>query len=398
MRRAVGGCVEPRWRTVPRFLGILGSALIVSACTAPAEPEQSSITVEFSAAASQETLDGRVIVILTRNDEEEPRFQVRPGVDAPQIFGVTVDGLGPGDATTIDGDTFGYPYDSLNDVPPGDYFVQAVLHRYDDVELGNGKVVSLPLDRGEGQQWERSPGNLYSEPRTVSVTPGANLRIVMDSVIEPIEPPADTNFVKHVKIRSERLSKFWGRDMYLAAHVLLPAGFDEHPEARYPLAVWHGHFPADFQGFRTEPPDENLECASQGDVPCYNRIRQEEAYDFFRKWTSPEFPRMLIIQIQHQNPYYDDSYAVNSANLGPYGDAITYELIPHIEQQFRGIGEGWARFLYGGSTGGWESFAATGVLSRRIQRHVCGVPRLARLPPLPVRQHLRGRQCVSHDR
>ena len=158
MRHAVGGCVEPRRRTVPRFLGILGSALIVSACTAPAEPEQSSITVEFSAAASEETLDGRVIVILTRNDEEEPRFQVRPGVDAPQIFGVTVDDLGPGDATTIDGDTFGYPYDSLNDVPPGDYFVQAVLHRYDDVELGNGKVVSLPLDRGEGQQWERSPG------------------------------------------------------------------------------------------------------------------------------------------------------------------------------------------------------------------------------------------------
>ena len=65
---------------------------------------------------------------------------------------------------------------------------------------------------------------------------------------------------------------------------------------------------------------------------------------------------MLIIQVQHANPYYDDSYAVNSANLGPYGDAITYELIPHIEEQFRGIGEGWARFLYGGSTGGWEAF------------------------------------------
>ena len=66
---------------------------------------------------------------------------------------------------------------------------------------------------------------------------------------------------------------------------------------------------------------------------------------------------MLIIEVQHANPYYDDSYAVNSANLGPYGDAITHELIPYIEQQFRGIGEGWARFLYGGSTGGWEALA-----------------------------------------
>ena len=66
----------------------------------------------------------------------------------------------------------------------------------------------------------------------------------------------------------------------------------------------------------------------------------------------------MVIEIQHQNPYYDDSYAVNSANLGPYGDAITYELIPHIENMFDGIGEGWGRFLYGGSTGGWEALAA----------------------------------------
>jgi hypothetical protein len=49
---------------------------------------------------------------------------------------------------------------------------------------------------------------------------------------------------------------------------------------------------------------------------------------------------------------------VNSANLGPYGDAIVRELIPYIEKKYRGIGEGWARFLYGGSTGGWEALAS----------------------------------------
>ncbi len=64
-----------------------------------------------------------------------------------------------------------------------------------------------------------------------------------------------------------------------------------------------------------------------------------------------------MIQIQHANPFYDDSYAVNSANLGPYGDAIETELMPAVETKFRGIGQGWARFLYGGSTGGWESLA-----------------------------------------
>jgi hypothetical protein len=213
------------------------------------------------------------------------------------------------------------------------------------------------MDQGEGQQWERSPGNLYSEARMIRVGPGEPIRIVMDRVVEPIEPPADTEFIRHVRIRSDLLSEFWGRDMYLGAHVLLPAGFDEHPDARYPLAVFHGHFPADFTGFQAEPPPADLECQQSGDVPCYNRIRQQEAYDFYQKWVGPDFPRMLIIQIQHANPYYDDSYAVNSENLGPYGDAITYELIPYIEEQFRGIGEGWARFLYGGSTGGWEAFS-----------------------------------------
>jgi hypothetical protein len=85
---------------------------------------------------------------------------------------------------------------------------------------------------------------------------------------------------------------------------------------------------------------------------------QQENYDFYKQWTGAGFPRVLAIEIQHANPYYDDSYAVNSENLGPYGDAITYELVPAIEKQFRGIGQGWARFMYGGSTGGWEVLAA----------------------------------------
>src|ERR1039458_5699949 len=84
---------------------------------------------------------------------------------------------------------------------------------------------------------------------------------------------------------------------------------------------------------------------------------QEEAYKNYQAWIAPGKPRVLIAKLQHANPYYDDSYAVNSANLGPYGDAIETELIPAIEKQFRGIGQGWARFAYGGSTGGWEAMA-----------------------------------------
>jgi len=317
--------------------------------------------VSFDAAAETEPQDGRVILIISDRAEPEPRFQVSAGRDAPQVFGIDIEGLEPGKETVIDAGVFGFPLASLAGIPVGDYYVQAVLHKYETFSLSNGKSVKLPMDRGEGQRWNRAPGNLFSTVQQVHIDAQSRrpISISLDQVIPPIAEPEDTKYVKHVKIQSDLLTEFWGRPMFLGAHVLVPEGFDVYTEARYPLVVFHGHFPSEFGGFRTEPPDPNLEpdYSARFDVHGYNRIQQQQAYDFYRRWISPNFPRMLIIEIQHANPYYDDSYAVNSANLGPYGDAITYELIPYIEQQFRGIGEGWARFLYGGSTGGWEALA-----------------------------------------
>ena len=108
----------------------------------------------------------------------------------------------------------------------------------------------------------------------------------------------------------------------------MPKGFKEHPEAKYPLMIFHGHFPSNFDGFRTTPPDKDLkpEYSERFQVEGYNIFQQQEAFDFYKRWNEPDFPRFLIIEIQHPTPYYDDSYAVNSASQGPYGDAITHEL------------------------------------------------------------------------
>ena len=218
------------------------------------------------------------------------------------------------------------------------------------------------MDRGEGQQWNKAPGNLYSTPKEVTIDPAKSgtIAIVLDQVIPPIPEPATTKYVKHEKLLSERLSKFWGRPMYLGAHILLPEGFDAHPNARYPLVINHGHFPDTIGGWREEPPDPNLppKYSERFHREGYNRTEQELAYQLYKDWTAPDYPRYLLVEIQHANPYYDDSYAVNSQNLGPYGDAITYELIPYLEKKYRALGAGWARFMYGGSTGGWEALAA----------------------------------------
>jgi len=338
---------------------VLAALLVACAADEATAPLEFGVSIDESVGA--EPRDGRIVLVLATDEGREPRFQVSPGINTAQIFGLDIDGFVPGSVAIIDADVFGFPHESLATAPPGEYWVQAVLHEYETFNLSTGHTVKLPMDRGEGQHWNRAPGNLYSEPQKIRIDPVSTERIAitLDQVIPAIEGPEDTKYVKHVRIQSELLTEFWGRPMHLGAHVLLPAGFDEHPDARYPLAVFHGHFPADFGSFRTEPPDPDLECvySARFDVDCYNRIQQQEAYDFYQRWTSPDFPRFLVMMVQHANPYYDDSYAVNSANLGPYGDAITYELIPYIEERFRGIGEGWARFLYGGSTGGWEAMA-----------------------------------------
>jgi hypothetical protein len=304
-------------------------------------------------------LDGRLLVLLSTSEGAEPRFQITDGPDTQIVAGVDVENWKPGAAWTVDAKAFAWPVRTLANLKPGEYFVQALLHKYETFRLEDGRVLKLPMDRGEGQQWNRAPGNLYSKPVRLRIAANSNVSLVLDQEIPPLPEPKDTKYIRHIRIQSERLTKFWGRPMHLGAHILVPEGFDEHPEARYPLMVFHGHFPADFDGFRTEPPDPDLkpDYSKRFKIEGYNRIVQQEAYDFYRRWIAKDFPRFLIIEIQHANPYYDDSYAVNSANLGPYGDAIMYELIPEIERRFRGIGQGWARFTYGGSTGGWEALA-----------------------------------------
>lgn len=343
-------------------LALLTALALPAVLALPAGATGLQVSVVYPEKAAAGPLDGRLLLMISKNAKAEPRFQISDGPQGQQVFGIEVDGWKPGETAVFDASVFGFPLPSLAQVPAGKYQVQALLHRYETFHRADGHVVKLPMDRGEGQQWNAAPGNLYSTPREIALDPGQSgtIEIVLDAVIPPIEPPADTRYIKHVKMKSELLSKFWGRPIELGAHVLLPAGFDEHPEARYPLVINHGHFPHDFAGFREVPPDPNLEpdYNDRFQWKGYNRTVQEHAYQFYKEWTGPDFPRFLIVEIQHANPYYDDSYAVNSQNLGPYGDAITYELIPFLEKKFRGIGQGWARFMYGGSTGGWEAMAA----------------------------------------
>jgi hypothetical protein len=345
-----------------RTVGLVG-CLVLLALAPPGSATTEggpTFSITIPTTRTEPSIDGRVLLLLSTDPAAEPRMQVNDSLRSQLVFGMDVDAMTPGQPVTLDSTASGFPIRRLTEVPAGDYFVQAVLHRYETFHRADGHTLKLPMDRGEGQHWNLAPGNLYSTPRKVSLGgSGDPVAISLDKEIPPVPEPKDTKYIRHLKIQSALLTKFWGRPMFLSANVLVPEGFDTHTSVKYPLMIAEDHFNADFAGFRTEPPDPNLapDYSERFHLSGYNRIQQDEAYKFYQQWSGPNFPRFLVAEINHANPYYDDSYAVNSANLGPYGDAIETELIPAIEKQFRGIGEGWARFVYGGSTGGWEAMA-----------------------------------------
>lgn len=323
---------------------------------------------------SKAPLHGHLVLVIAKATEDkgdgsvpEPRFQLEESYESAQGFGVDVDDLAPGRPIVIDSKTVGYPLEDLKALPAGDYLVQAVFNVYEQFHLADGRTLWLPPDKGEGQHWNQKPGNPYNAPVKLHLesASGTPIKLTLDKVMPPIEgtdkdpvqiaakSPA-AKWLKFVRFKSEKLSKFWGRDMYLGAWVLLPDGFDEHPEAHYPVVVYQDHYHA---GFGAPLPFLTKPAVVKGDAKSRANIRNIYGYKFYQDWISGTLPRVILIYVQNANPYYDDSYAVDSANVGPYGSAINDELIPSLEKTYRGIGQGWARATYGGSTGGWEALA-----------------------------------------
>src|SRR5271170_5345171 len=144
-------------------------------------------SVTFPNERSAQPLDGRMLLLLSTDPSAEPRMQINDTVRTQLVFGMDVDGLRPGQAFMVDDTAFGFPTRYLHDVPPGEYYVQALLHRYETFHRSDGHTVKLPMDRGEGQHWNLAPGNLYSKPQKVTIgAGGAAIAIVLDQEIPAI--------------------------------------------------------------------------------------------------------------------------------------------------------------------------------------------------------------------
>jgi len=323
---------------------------------------------------AQGGLTGRVRLYFTRTNETAPYEADSDDQSTAQVFGLDAEDWLPGEehSLVVDKGVFGYPRTSLVDLEDGTYFAQAELFLYTSYNRQGLPEVWLPATcvsaGGLNGEYAKPDGTLFSAVVQVEVRKGSReqVRLSMDRVTPKAESPGcaglgdgvDSDWIKTVRVRSSLLSDWWGRDITLEACVLLPEGFDDHPDARYPLVVAQGHYSPEFwPGGAFQETDPACDPAVDG----YDCVSEQYAYQLYKDWTAtaPGSPfsgaRMLVATVNHPVPLFDDSYAVNSANLGPYGDAIVTELIPAVERQYRGVGQGWARGLYGGSTGGWES-------------------------------------------
>src|ERR1035437_6368296 len=348
---------------------LLAALLLGAASFAPAQ----RIEIKLDPALANAPTTGRVFVFFSKTDAREPRLAGGSYGGSVPFFGVDVESLKPGAAATIDAKTLGYPYESLAQLPAGEYSVQALMNVYTQFRRADGHVIWVHNDQWEGQQFNRSPGNLVSEVIRVKYDPKSRtpITLALTKKLPDVVVPADTRWVKHVKIRSELLSKFWGAPMYIGATVLLPNGFDTETSRKYPAIYSQGHF-------GLGPPFGFTETIADGrggrggagragggrGVPTNSSpfgnaasSAREPGSQFAASWLSDDFPRFVAITWQHPTPYYDDSYAVNSVNNGPYQDALLTELVPLLEKQFRLVPDANARFLTGGSTGGWECAA-----------------------------------------
>ena len=320
-----------------------------------AQSTNHSFLISFGRHASDTAITGRVFLAISRDSQPEPRYEAGSYFKSVPFWGKDVDQLQPGNDVVIDTAVLGYPIANLRYLPAGQYYVQAVLNVYTRYHRADGHTIWAHQDQWEGQHFNTSPGNLISPVKKIYYDPLQNqsFSIKLDSVLPERALPPDTKQVKHIKIRSKILSDFWGHDMYLGATILLPEGYDNHSSVHYPVVYEQGHFglgaPFGFSTKKRQIP------------PGYKKVLQEynleDGYTFQQQYNAAHFPRMIVISFQHPTPYYDDSYAINSANNGPYGDAIMNELIPYLEMHYRIIRQPYARVLTGGSTGGWESMS-----------------------------------------
>lgn len=341
-----------------RYLIVLFALLpLMTVSISSAATVAPSIRVSLPPDVSSSPVSGRLLVMFATADtapDHDVHLELVPTTEATAFFGQDVVDWRPGQVLTLSPNASGFPYPSLAELPRGRYRLQASFERYEHYHRQDGHALLLPivdpLDSASARP--AAPRRWYSPAEDILWDGRQAPRLLTMSI--PVQPRASfvaTAWVKSFRIRSQRLSEFWGRDMYLGALVTLPAGYADYPQTRYPLLIRLGGLPLVPTHWRERAPATGLSLDST------EGRAQQAGWENFNYWQAPTTPRMIMVELQHPTPYADSSLAVDSLNNGPYAEAILQELLPALEQAYRIEPSAWARFLFGGGDGGWSALA-----------------------------------------
>jgi len=261
------------------------------------------IKASYSSTIFNESFTGNVIAYLSKENKSPKDAAV--GFEYFQCYNVHVKNVKPGENITFDDNAISYPC-ALSDMERGDYYIQIVWDR----NLG-------------GRSIAESPGNLFNVTERIHITKDikAVFNIVATKVIPAPELFKETEFVKELKAPSALLSKFHNKSMTIDAAVLLPKEYYKQPEMKFPVLIEVSSYGGNYQRFS----GDSIPADPIDNIPA------------------------ITVHIDGNSSLGHSAYA-NSDNNGPWGDALTTEFIPLLENKFRCNG---ARLLLGHSSGGW---------------------------------------------
>lgn len=323
-------------RILPLLLALVGA---IGAQAANAADNQ-FLTIQLDAGASQAT-QGRLLVFardaksaeteaLERSKEKSSVVTVVDAdpfsATATAVTAKEISRIQPGQSVAIDGDDIAFPM-PYSKLPPGDYYVQAVLdvdHSYNYTGRGAGDwvsdVVKIHLPSANIPSIQLKQVVPAKDPWLGKTAPGEE-----NATLE-----AARQHSRPIDFTSPALSAFWGRPVTMNGWVLTPPGYDASSKTRYPTVYFtHG-----FGGNAARL------------VP--------ELVQIYGSMAKGVMPPMIWVLLDESSPTGTHEFA-DSVNNGPWGQALTTELIPHLESSYRMDGKASGRFLNGHSSGGWAT-------------------------------------------
>jgi S-formylglutathione hydrolase FrmB len=319
---------------------LLGIGLLGGICAWARQDVQSVPTHRFFhvqlSANEKQPMSGRLLLFAMNADAA--KAQAKGGavteVDAnpfrasdAAIAAENVDRIVPGQTIDIDADRLAFP-SAWSKLPAGDYVVQAVLdvsHNYNYLGRAAGDVLSPVVT-------VHLPSNDIPTLTLDKAVPSHDPWQLPDSVPQALRQGAVAarEQSQPVDFVSPSLSAFWGRPIHMLARVLLPPGYDASSDKHYPV-VYETH------GFG-------------GNIDRFARMM---AY-VENGMVSGQMPPMVWVFLDESSPTGTHEFA-DSVNNGPWGQALTTELIPYLETHYKMDGNANGRFLNGHSSGGWAT-------------------------------------------